>query len=69
MSDLNFIRIVLFEEPYQKEFLYAIILQFDSYLYDDQIKEKTLFEIENVIPVDIQEKLLEELKKDLRFLR
>ncbi len=69
MSDINFIRIILFEEPYQKEFFYAIFTQFNSYLNDAQIKEKTLNEIEKIVPTDIQEKLLNELKNDLRFLR
>lgn len=69
MSDVNFIRIVLFEEPYQKEFLYAILSQFDSYLNRVQIKEEALSEIENIIPAALQAKLLEELKSDLRFSR
>jgi Leucine-rich repeat (LRR) protein len=68
MSDYNFIRIILFEELYQKEFLYAILSQFDS--YDSiQIQKKTLNEIENIVPTDIQEKLIEELKRDFRFTR
>lgn len=69
LPDLSFIRIILFEEQYQKEYLYSIIYRFSGvYDYKKNIDEETLEQINKVVPSEVQEKLAEELeKKDLRF--
>ena len=63
LPDEIFIRIILFEENYQKEYMYSIISRFSS-LYKKKLDEEMLKLINEVVPSRLQEKLVEGLREN-----